>query len=168
MGKFTVTHEIRCNADTFWKVFFDRTFNEELFRKELGFPDYSIVDQRETDTEIVRKVAGQPKMSMPGPVMKVLGPGFRYTEEGRFNKATKTWTWKMTPSTLAEKLTQTGTMRIEPIGDNKVRRITEIVAQAKIFAVGGLIESSAEKQLREGWDASAVFMNRWIEQGKAA
>jgi hypothetical protein len=168
MGKFTVTHEINCDADTFWKVFFDKAFNEELFRKELGFPEYNILDQRETDTEIVRKVAGQPKMNMPGPVMKVLGPGFKYTEEGRLQKATKTWTWKMTPSTLADKLRQTGTMRIEPVGDNKVRRVTEISMEAKIFAIGGLLESSAEKQLREGWDKSAMFMNQWLAQGKAA
>jgi hypothetical protein len=168
MGKFTITHEINCDADTFWKVFFDKAFNEELFRKELGFPEYNILDQRETDTEIVRKVAGQPKMNMPGPVMKVLGPGFKYTEEGRLQKATKTWTWKMTPSTLADKLRQTGTMRIEPVGDNKVRRVTEISMEAKIFAIGGLLESSAEKQLREGWDKSAMFMNQWLAQGKAA
>ena len=38
--------------------------------------------------------------------------------------------------------------------------------EAKIFGVGGLIESSAEKQLREGWDKSAVFMNKWLAEHK--
>ena len=28
------------------------------------------------------------------------------------------------------------------------------------------MESSAEKQLREGWDQSAVFMNRYLEEQK--
>jgi hypothetical protein len=45
-----------------------------------------------------------------------------------------------------------------------VRRVAEILIEAKVFAVGGLIESSAEKQLRDGWDKSAVFMNRWLEK----
>ncbi len=167
MGKFTITHEINCDADTFWKLFFDKSYNEELFRKELGFPHYSIVEQRETDSEIYRKIAGQPKMDMPGPVQKLLGSGFSYTEEGRFNKATKTWTWKMTPSALADKLRQEGTLRIEAVGDKKVRRVAEMVIEAKVFGVGGLIESSAEKQLRQGWDHSATFTNRWIAEGKA-
>lgn len=167
MAKFTITHEINCDADTFWKVFFDKAFNEELFKKELGFPKYDVVEQRETDTEIVRKVAGTPKMNMPGPVQKLLGSGFSYSEEGRLNKATKVWSWKMTPSTLADKLSQTGTMRIEAVGDKKVRRVTEMVMEAKVFGVGGLIESSTEKQLREGWDHSAKFMNKWIADGKA-
>lgn len=162
MGKFTVKHEINCNADTFWKIFFDKEFNETLFLKELGFPQYKILDARETDTQVIRKISGQPKMNLPGPVAKIMGSGFSYTEEGSWDKNTKVWRWKMTPSTLADKMRNEGTMRIEPIGENRVRRIADIDIEAKIFGVGGLIESSAEKELRNGWDHSAVFMNKWL------
>lgn len=162
MGKFKVTHEINCNAETFWKVFFDKGFNESLYRSALAFPEFNILDQRETDKEIIRKVSGQPKMDVPGPVAKLLGSGFKYTEEGTFDKATQTWRWKMIPSTLADKMKNGGSMRVEPVGDNKVRRIAEIDIEAKIFGVGGLIESTAEKQLRAGWDESAVYMNKYL------
>jgi hypothetical protein len=166
MGKFTVTHEINCDAETFWKVFFDKGFNEKLYLEALRFPKYETLEQNETDTQITRKVHGQPKMDMPGPVAKLFGSGFAYTEEGSMDKASKVWKWKLNPSTLAEKLRTEGTVRIEPIGDNKVRRIADISIEAKIFGVGGLIESSAEKQLREGWDASAVFMNKYLADAK--
>lgn len=162
MGKFTVTHEINCNAETFWKTFFDKGFNEELYLQHLGFPDFKVLEQNETDTQITRKTAGQPKMDVPGPVAKLLGSGFRYTEEGSFDKKTQLFHWKMIPSTLADKLRTEGTVRIEPIGDNKVRRIADITVEAKIFGVGGLMESSAEKQLRQGWDNSAIFMNKYL------
>ena len=50
----------------------------------------------------------------------------------------------MTPSTMADKLRQRGSMRIEkPIGD-KVRRIAELSIEAKVFGLGGLIESTTE------------------------
>ena len=166
MGKFTVTHEISCNAETFWKVFFEKEFNEQLFRQELHFPEFTIVSQVETDKTITRKVAGQPKMDLPGPVAKLLGSNFRFTEEGTLDKASSVWRFKMTPSTMADKLRQEGTMRIEPIGDSKVRRIAELTMEAKVFGIGGLIESTTEKQLREGWDRSAVFMNRYIQSKK--
>lgn len=166
MGKFTVTHEINCDADTFWKVFFDKSFNEELYLKDLGFPEYKTLEQNETDTQITRKVHGQPKMDMPGPVAKLFGSSFSYTEDGSMDMANKVWRWKLTPSTLADKLRTQGTVRIEPIGDNKVRRIADIEIEAKVFGVGGLIESSAEKQLRQGWDASAVFMNKYLARAK--
>lgn len=162
MPTFRVTHEINCNVETFWKTFFDKEFNEKLYKEGLGFPEFSVVSQNETDDKITRKCAGKPKMNMPGPVMKLLGDGFRYTEEGSFDKATKVWRWKMTPSTLADKLRQEGTLKVEPIGDNKVRRTAELINEAKVFGIGGLLESSAEKTLREGWDKSAAYMNEWL------
>jgi hypothetical protein len=166
MPTFTLNHEIRCNTERFWQLFFDREFNDKLYKEALEFPEYSILEQRDTDTEIIRKVAGQPKMNMPGPVAKVLGSGFKYVEEGSFDKAKRIWRWKMTPSTLAEKMRNEGSVRVEALGDDRVRRVAEIVVEAKIFGIGGMIESSAEKQLREGWEKSAVFMNKWIETHK--
>lgn len=162
MGKFTVSHEINCDVDTFWKTFFDKTFNEKQYLEALGFPDFQILEQKETDGQITRRVAGTPKMNLPGPVAKILGPNFRYTEEGTFDKAGKTWRWKMIPSVLADKLRQEGTLRVEPVGEGRVRRVADLVIEAKIFGIGGLLESTAEKQLREGWDQSAVFMNKYL------
>ncbi|NUQ76604.1 MAG: DUF2505 family protein [Polyangiaceae bacterium] len=162
MGKFTITHEIPCSEEMFWKTFFDKEFNETLFLKELSFPEYKIIEARETDTEIIRKISGQPKMDLPGPIAKLLGSGFRYTEEGRFNKASKQWSWKMTPSTLADKLRNEGTMRIEKLGEDRVRRIADITVEAKVFGIGGLLESTTEKELRSGWDKSAVFLRKWV------
>jgi hypothetical protein len=164
MGKFTVTHEINCDLDTFWKVFFDQEFNNALYRNELQFPDFQITSQQETDASIVRKIAAQPKMEVPGALQKLIGSGFRYTEEGSFDKATKIWKWRLTPSTLADKLRTEGVVRVEKIGDTKVRRIADITMEAKIFGLGGLIESSTEKQLREGWDKSARFMNEYLKK----
>jgi hypothetical protein len=64
---------------------------------------------------------------------------------------------------LTDKLRQEGTMHVEPAGEGKVRRIADMIIEAKVFAVGGLLESTAEKQLREGWDQSAAFMNKYLQ-----
>ncbi len=166
MAKFTVSHEINCDPETFWKIFFDKTFNETLFRDHLQFPKFEITDYRENDNEIIRKVHGQPKVDMPGPVAKLMGSGFSYTEEGRLDRKNKLWTWKMTPSTLADKMRNEGSMRIEAAGPGKVRRVADIIIEAKVFGLGGVIEGAAEKNLRDGWDKSATFMNQWIASGK--
>src|SRR5262245_38236947 len=133
MTKFTLTHEINCTPETFWKIFFDKEFNKELYLKGLEFPAFDVLSQNETDTEITRKVAGQPKLNMPGPVMKLLGNGFKYTEEGKYIKSTGVWSWKFTPSTLADKMRNEGNLRIEPIGDRRCRRVANIELEAKIF-----------------------------------
>jgi Protein of unknown function (DUF2505) len=168
MGKFTMTHEINADADTFWKVFLDKEFNEKLYTGPLGFPEFKVVEQNETDTGYSRKVAAMPKMDVPGAVQKLIGSGFRYTEEGTMAKSERVWRWKMTPSTLADKLFTSGLVRLEPLaGGSKVRRIADMNVEAKIFGVGGLIEGTAEKQMREGWDKSAAFMNKWLAEHPA-
>jgi hypothetical protein len=167
MGKITLTHEINCDEPTFWKIFFDKTYNEVLYRQGLGFPKYDIVEQREDDKTIFRKVSGTPKMDVPAPVAKALGGSFSYVEEGTFDKATKSFKWKMIPSAMRDKLRNEGTVRIESVGAGKVRRIAEIVMEAKVMLIGGLLESSAEKNFRDGWDRSAAFTNKWIAEGKA-
>ena len=44
MIKFTMTHEINCDVDTFWKMFFDKEFNDALYKTALGFTKYDVVE----------------------------------------------------------------------------------------------------------------------------
>jgi hypothetical protein len=167
MPSFTLKHEINCDEATFWKVFVDNEFNTTLYRNVLEFPEFEITEQRESDTEITRKAKGKPKMNMPGPVAKLLGSSFGYVEEGRFDKATKVWKFKVIPSTLADKMRNEGSVRLEPAGEGKVRRVVELIIEAKIFGVGGMLESTAEKSMKDGWEKSAVYMNDWLAKKKA-
>ncbi len=164
MKKLVIKHTIDCTVERFWKVFFDKAFNEALFRKELGFPEYSVVEQTEKQNgEVFRRISGQPKMSAPAAVQKLLGDKFRYDEEGRLDPGSMTWRFTMKPSTLADKLRTEGTVKCEPLGDGKCRRIAEIDIEAKIFGLGGVMEVFTEKEMQTGWDASAAFMNRWLK-----
>ncbi len=163
MKKFTLRHEINCSVDHFWKVFFDKDFNTALFTKELGFPEYTVLQQEEGESTITRKVRGTPKMDMPKPVMKLLGDGFSYEEAGTYERSNGIWKWKMTPAKLADKLRNEGTVSCEKISDDKCTRVATIEIEAKVFGVGGLIESSSEKQMKDGWNSSAAFMNRWLK-----
>ena len=47
---------------------------------------------------------------------------FKYVEDGTYDKATKTYRFKVTPSSMADKLTNEGTIRMEPAGEGKSRR----------------------------------------------
>ncbi len=167
MATFTLTHEINCDEDTFWQLFLDKEFNEKLYKDGLGFPEYRVDEQVETDTEVRRTTSGRPKLAnMPGPIVKLLGDSFGYKEVGSMDKKTKHWKYKLTPTTLADKLRQEGSVKAQPLGDGKVKRVVELTIEAKVFGIGGLLESTTEKQLRDGWDKSALFMNKWIAEHK--
>lgn len=163
MKKITLTHEIHCSQERFWEVFFDEGFNTSLFRDHLGFPKFEVLKlERHDDGRVERTVRGVPKMDVPKPLQKVLGDNFGYDEEGSFDPQSETWTWKMKPNTLAGKLRTEGTVRCEKISDDKCRRVAVIEMEAKVFGVGGLLESTTEKEMRQGWDKSASFMNDWL------
>ena len=163
MGTFTMRHELDCDCDRFWKLFFDKEFNVALF-KALEFPEWKLIDDKETDTEIIRTVKATPKMEAPAAVVKLLGSSFGYDEEGRFNKATKTHKFVIKTNVMTEKLKNEGTVKCEPRGEGKSLRVVEIIAEAKVFGLGGVIESSFEKSFKTGWQKSADFINKWVKE----
>ena len=166
MPSFTLTHELDCDVDTFWKTFFDHDFNTKMFKEGLGFPSFEVVDQKDGEKEITRRSKVTPKMDVPGPVAKLLGASFTYTEDGTFDKASKVWRWKTMPSSMGDKVKSSGTVRVEPRGAGKCRRICDFDFEAKVFGLGGIIEGALEKNLRAGWDKSAEWMNRHFAENK--
>jgi len=158
-------HDIRLGEDAFWKTFFDRGFNERLYRDYLHFPEFEVTEQTETETEIRRKLRVLPKLDMPGAVQKVLGSSFRYVEEGTFDRKSKTWRFKTIPSLLADKTKNEGVLRVEAAGDDKVKRILDVSLEVKVFGLGGTLESTFEKAIRDGWNNSARYMNEQVAKG---
>jgi hypothetical protein len=168
MPTIKLSHEIHCDEETFWKLFLDREYNEKLYKEGLDFPDWSIVEQRETDTEFHRTTKGSPRIkNVPGPVAKILGDGFGYTETGSMKKSERIWRYRLVPSTMPDKIKQEGTVRIETVAPGKIRRVVELTLEVKIFGIGGMVEATTEKQLRDGWDASAAYLNAYIAKTKA-
>jgi len=162
MTTFQMKHDIDCTPEKFWEMFFDDGLQKQIF-KDLQFPQWDVLETRNTDTEIVRIVKAIPKLDAPGPVAKILGPGFGYTEEGRFDKATKLYKFTIKTNQLADKLKNEGSVRVEPKGADKCTRIVDIVAEAKVFGIGGMIEKMTEKSFRDGWGKSAEIFNRQVK-----
>lgn len=159
MGNFTVSHDLHGEPAAFFGWFFDRSRAEDLYQGHLGYVDYSTISLADADGQLTRTTTFAKPMSLPGPVAKLLGSGFRQTEDGQFNKSTRVYQWKVTPSTIADKLREEGTLRAEERGDG-CRIIVDYELEAKVFGVGGLLESTIEKNLREEWDQIAGFYNR--------
>jgi hypothetical protein len=150
MTKFTVQRDVSCSADAFWAKFLDTAFNLKAFGT-LGFAKYEVVDLREESGRLLRKAVAQPPIDAPAVVQKVLGPSFGYVEDGIFERATKTWTWKATPSVLADRSRIGGTVRVEDLGANRCRTTFDAAVDIKMLGLGGLIEATAEKTTTATW-----------------
>jgi hypothetical protein len=166
MPEVTVRHEIDCDEDTFWsKIMFDLDFNKKLFEGVLKFPSWKQLDVKDDDAKIVRRVQVDPPTGdLPGPVKKVIGDRLAYTEEGTFDKKTKRYTFKVTPSTLSEKTKVSGELWLEKLGDKKVRRNVRINVEVKVFVVGGMIEDRIVADLRKSYDEGASYTNQFLKE----
>jgi hypothetical protein len=161
MRSISSSHVFSCDSDTFWKAFFDEAYGRALYLEELQFRSFAVLEQ----TPTTRRMRITPKMNLPGPVEKLLGDSFAYEEQGTFDKAKNVFHWKMVPSALKDKLFTSGTITVEPAGEGKVKRTDSVSIEAKVFAVGGLIEQSAEKEMRAGWEKERKFLERWLLKG---
>ncbi len=160
MKTVTNTAALPCSAETFWKVFFDERYTRALFLDELQFSDFAVLEL--TDTS--RKIRLSPKL--PGVLQKLVGESFAYEEHGTIDRARNEWTWRMIPK--KEIVATRGKVRIEPTADGKCRRHDEVVIEGKMFGVGGLIESTAEKEVRASADKELALFKRWLEKLKQA
>lgn len=166
MPEVTMRHEIDTDEDTYWaKCVFDADFNKKMYIDALKFPQWKLLDSKDDDAKIWRKVQVDPPTGhMPGPVKKVIGDRLSYVEDGTFDKKTKRYAFKVTPSTLADKTTVAGEMWVEKLGDKKIVRHTKISVEVKVFMVGGLVEDRIIADLRSSYDKGTAFTNQYIKE----
>jgi hypothetical protein len=161
MKTVTTSVMVPCSPETFWKVFLDERYTRALFLDELRFNALDVLELTETS----RKIRVVPKVNLPGPLQKLVGDSFAYEEHGTLDRARNEWTWHMVPR--KEIIATRGKVRIEAAGDGQCRRSDEVVIQGKIFGLGGIIESTAEKEVRASSAKELAFLVRWLEKQKA-
>jgi hypothetical protein len=160
MKTVSTTAVLPCTPETFWKVFLDESYTRTLFLDELQFKEFTVLELTETS----RKIRVVPKVNLPGVLQKLVGESFAYEEHGTLDRARNEWTWRMLPR--KEIVATRGTVRLEPLGEGQCRRSDEVVVEGKIFGVGGLIESTAENEVRASSAKELAFLNRWLEKLK--
>jgi hypothetical protein len=160
MRKFTITQELAMPPARHWELFLDDAFQRALFIDGLGYPSYEILERADTDAQVKRTIRVMPKLDLPAPVAKLFGNGFGYVEAGAFDKRTERWRATTTPNMLKGKLRSEVEVRVEPVGDQRCRRFCDVLVECTVFAIGGMVESSFEKNIRVGWDGAAAFTNR--------
>ena len=157
MRRLTESVTLECSPDRYWDLFWDDEVAKRLFLDGLSFRAFSVLHKGDKD----RRLKLQPKMNLPGPVEKLLGASFAYEEIGTLDRARGEWAWKM-KSPLGDKLRSEGTIRIEAQGDGRIKRTDNVLIEANVFGLGGVIESSAEKELRAAWPKEFAFWREAI------
>ena len=166
MTTFRITHEIRCGVDRFWQVFLDQDFTTRLFTNVLQFPEFRILDQSETDTEIIRHASARPKLGwFQSTGARLMGSPFAFLETGIFDKRTRIWKWDLKPTHMPDRLLNRGTVSVASLGPDRCSRTVEVTLEAKMPLLGHMLERSAVRRIQGGWEKSAAFINETLPDG---
>jgi hypothetical protein len=164
MKRLTQSWLIACSAERFWQVFFDDAYSQALYLDAFKFKAYRVLakDAR------TRKLHVSPRLNLPGPVAKLVGDSFAYEQHGTFDRAAGTFTWKMAqPGDVTGKpgiVSSSGTIKVVDAAPGQCTRTDDVTVSANAFGLGGLIESSVEKELRSSWDTEIAFVRRWLAE----
>lgn len=166
MAELTVTHEFACDEDTWWgKCFLDHDFNHRLYVERLRFPQWQIIEEKRTGDLLTRRVEIAPVVdNLPAPLRKILGDRFTYAEEGTFDLRTKRYTFRVVPSALADKLIVRGEIHCEAIGEKRTRRVAKMHVEARIFAIGGMLEERTLSDTKRAYDKAAEFTSKYLAE----
>jgi hypothetical protein len=166
MAEVTLRHDIDTDEDTFWsKIVLDPTFNKKMYEGALKFPRWELLESKEDDAKVTRRVQVDPPVGdLPAALKKVVGDRLAYVEEGTFDRKAKRYTFKVTPSTMAEKTKVSGELWTEKLGDKKIRRVCRIGVEVKVMFVGSMIEERILADLRSSYDNSTAFTNQYIKE----
>lgn len=171
MKTITQSFVLPCRVETVWKAYLDPAYVRALYLETLQYRGLDVLEM----TERGRKMRVVPKLNLPGPIQKLVGDSFAYEDHGTLDRERNVWTWQMVqPAQLAPGakakpgiVSTRGVVRLEAVGERECRRTDELTIEAHAFGIGGLIESSAEKEARAGWALEIPFITRWVQKLEA-
>jgi hypothetical protein len=162
----TIRDTFDIGADAFWRdVFFRRAFVERMYKEALACESIEILaEQGDVATGLTRRLRFTQKIDAPGPVRKLFGETTTMEEDGKFDAPSGRFSYRMVPDKMADKITISGTTWLEPAGDHKVVRVSELDFGVRIFGVGTLVEKFMAKQTVESMERQARFTRAYIAE----
>ena len=167
MLNFTLEHEIDCSEERFWELFLEPGFTRDMIVEGLGFARCDVGPLKDAGDTQTRAMQVTPKLVLPAAVAKILGPRLGYTEAGVWHPEAQRWRYDLQLSVLSDRIRLGGDVTTKPLGEDKCIRISTHEVNIKIFGVGSLAERAAETNMVDGWDKSAVWMNRQLARQEA-
>jgi hypothetical protein len=151
-----------------WEIFLDEAYLKALYLEELQFKGLTVLELGASS----RKLRMIPRLALPAALEKLVGEGFAYEDHATLDRERGVWTWKMVqpadldPGAKPKKalVTTHGTIRVEPAAGGGCRRTDTVAVEAHVFGLGGLIESTVEKEIRASWTKEIAFLERRLAQ----
>jgi hypothetical protein len=160
-----IEHDFECSENAFWETFLNTEYNKEMFCQRMKFPRWELLKFELSDEEMQRLVEVEPYVAeLPGPIKKVIGDNIRYKEEGKLDRKAGSYSFRILPSKLAEKILISGKQFTQSLGEHRCRRVFEAEVEIKVFGIGSMIEKNIVSDLRKSYDVGAAFTQDYMRR----
>ena len=159
--KFTIAHEFDCDAPTFWKIFFDPAYQEDMYAG-LRIKERTVLMYEEDEREIRRRIKIVPERDLPAALKSVVQGDLGYIEHNVYHKGQNVMDVQIEPTLMKDRFFMQGAFRVVPLGPSRIRREFVGTIEVKVPFLGGTIEKLVMDDVRKSYDQAAATTARWI------
>ena len=147
------------------------TILDEGFQKSLSdirpLAERTLLSQEEQDDgTVLRRVRCVLDLDIKGVARSFIGDGDpAWVEVAVWHPDSTTWTWTIEPELGEDLLEASGTVTLEPDGDDTVRRV-EGKVKVKVPLYGGKVEGWIVDGLERAYDEEAGRLSEWLESNQ--
>jgi len=161
------SHVFGVSEDTYWReLCLSLTYQEQLYRDALGCVGMEVL-MHEGDYErgMRRRLRFKKPIDAPAAVTTVFGSAVDIAEQSAFDPRTRTWSYRMVPAVMADRLDIRGSIRLEP-APNGVTQLSVNTVSCRLFGIGAIVEHFVAKSTEEGNADKTRFTERYIAEHK--
>jgi len=160
--KLYVRHTFTCTPETFWKMYWDETFDQMLQKDATVHRE--LVWERSEGPVLARRLRFTPERELPRPVAKLIGNNkLIYEQENRFDAEASTLKWEVIPTFLPGKFSANGTFVVRAT-ETGCERIVEGTIDVKVRFIGGQIEKAVVAEISESYEKTIKTCHAWLSQ----
>ena len=160
--KFELRHRFPVPAERAWDELFGDDYESAVAAQSQV--ERKVVSDEQVGDRRVRRIHVEPAQRLPAAVAKVIGTErFSYVLEERHDRPNNRMDWTVTLDGNIERVEVSGTWALQPTPDG-CERVVEIQVIVRIPVVGGRIEKQIASDLRDNYEAAALFAQRWLQE----
>ena len=167
--EYRIEDPFDCSAERYWEIFFSDEYNEGLW-PALDIKRELLAFERKGEGPSLRIHREQrlvPQREVPAFIKKLVSGAITYVEKNDYVAADNVMRTVTIPGFAADRITTTGTYRLEPLGPGRCKRIWEAVCECRIPLVGGKVEKQLVDEVRESYRRATDFTRKWIAEHPA-
>ena len=144
--KLKVSYAYNCTPEAYWQMYWDDAFDAKL--QEGSTVDREVVEEREEEGVLHRRLRFTPHAELPSPVARLIGSKkLVYDQANAWHKSDSVMTWEVLPTFIsADKFAAKGTFKIVPTAGGCEMHVDGDI-DVKVRFIGGKIEQEIIKNI---------------------